>query len=76
MTKSIIFKVDEKTKEMVEKKARKLKMTISEYLRSLVNGTLESKKNNNPLLKLSSIISEDEANQMFLDIQKDRKNRK
>jgi antitoxin component of RelBE/YafQ-DinJ toxin-antitoxin module len=76
MTKSIIFKVDDKTKLMVEQKAKKLNITVSEYLRLLVNNNLESRKNNNPLLKLANTLTSQEADMMMKSIKSDRVNRK
>jgi hypothetical protein len=76
MTKSIIFKVDDKTKLMVEQKAKKLNITVSEYLRLLVNNNLESRKNNNPLLKLANTLTPQESDMMMKSIKSDRVNRK
>ena len=74
MTQSIIFKVDSDVKDLLNKKAKKVNLTLSEYLRQIVEQNIKPKES--PFLKLKGILSNAEVDSMFEEITKDRKSRK
>jgi antitoxin component of RelBE/YafQ-DinJ toxin-antitoxin module len=76
MPKSIIFKVDEKLKDQISKKAKKLNLTLSEFMRLVLEGKIDLKPKANPLLSLSGVLSDKETDEMFNNIKKDRRSRK
>jgi antitoxin component of RelBE/YafQ-DinJ toxin-antitoxin module len=76
MTTSIIFKVDSKTKDQLTKKAKKLNMTLSEYMRLLIEDKKNLQKKENPFLKLEGMMTNEEVDLMFGQIKKDRRNKK
>jgi hypothetical protein len=76
MPKTIIFKVDEKLKDQISKKAKKLNLTISEFMRLVLEGKIDLKPKANPLLALSGILTDKEADEMFENINKDRRSKR
>ena len=76
MNTSINFKVDSKTKEQLTKKAKKLNITLSEYMRLVIEGKIDLTTKPNPLFSLSGILTDKETDLMFDNIKKDRKNKK
>jgi Ribbon-helix-helix protein, copG family len=76
MPSTIIFKVDEKLKDQISKKAKKLNLTISEFMRLVLEGKIDLKPKANPLLALSGILTDKEADEMFENINKDRRSKK
>lgn len=75
MNTSINLKIDVATKEVLSKRAKKLNITLSEYIRKILDGTINSNNAKNPLLGLVGTLSNNEADEMNQLIKISRKNK-
>ena len=75
MNTSINLKIDVATKEVLSKRAKKLNITLSEYIRKILDGTINSNNAKNPLLGLAWTLSNNEADEMNQLIKVSRKNK-
>jgi antitoxin component of RelBE/YafQ-DinJ toxin-antitoxin module len=76
MNTSINLKIDGATKEVLSKRAKKLNITLSEYIRKILDGTINSNNAKNPLLGLVGTLSNKEAEEMDKLIKSSRRNKK
>jgi antitoxin component of RelBE/YafQ-DinJ toxin-antitoxin module len=76
MNTSINLKIDGTTKEALSKRAKKLNITLSEYIRKILDGTINSNNAKNPLLGLVGTLSNKEAENMDQLIKTSRRNKK
>lgn len=76
MNTSINIKIDGTTKETLSKRAKKLNITLSEYIRKILDGTITNNNAKNPLLGLIGTLSNKEADEMNDLIKTSRRNKK
>jgi antitoxin component of RelBE/YafQ-DinJ toxin-antitoxin module len=75
MNTSINIKIDEAKKIEYTKKAKKLNVTLSEYVRLMLEGKI-TVNTKNPLLGLVGTLSNQEADEMDKLIKDSRRNKK
>jgi antitoxin component of RelBE/YafQ-DinJ toxin-antitoxin module len=72
---TIIFKIEPKIKDQLTKRAKKLNISLSEFMRLLIQGKISLQTKPNPLLSLSGILTDKETDEMFSNIKKDRRSK-
>jgi hypothetical protein len=75
MTTSINLKIDSNTKEILSNRAKKLNLTLSEYVRAIIDEQVMVKSGKNPLLTLVGTLSNKEADDFDNKVKSSRKNR-
>jgi catalase (peroxidase I) len=75
MTTSINLKIEQSTKDILVKRAQKLNLTLSEYVRLLIDDKISNKISSSSLLSLAGTFTLEEADDFDSLIKSSRKNK-